>query len=251
MKRLLEMEGRVRDLEARMSRVVCWGEVCETDPATAKVRVTLPDRDGVVSWWLPVLHHKTLQDKAYFMPDVGEQVVVCFPPVSGMETGFVIGATYNGQDTPPVSSQDKWHVLFKDGSWLEYDRAEHNLSGHIKGKVDDFTVDGDVNVNVGGNVNAEVGGNVNASVGGSLAADVGSNATVNAGSKITLKAPSIGIMGNVSSSNQSGGTGSETKKANTDHTGSYVLNGNLTVNGSISASGNILAGGSNSNHHSH
>lgn len=170
MKRLLEMENRIRDLESRMTRTVCWGEVCETDPATAKVRVTLPDRDDVVSWWLPVLHHKTLQDKAYFMPDVGEQVVVCFPPVSGMETGFVIGATYNGQDAPPVSSQDKWHLLFKDGSWLEYDRASHNLSGHIKGKVDDFTVDEDVNVKVGGNVSADVGGDVNLTVAGKLTA---------------------------------------------------------------------------------
>lgn len=170
MKRLLEMENRIRDLESRMTRMVCWGEVCETDPATAKVRVTLPDRDDVVSWWLPVLHHKTLQDKAYFMPDVGEQVVVCFPPVSGMETGFVIGATYNAQDAPPVNSQDKWHLLFKDGSWLEYDRASHNLSGHIKGKVDDFTVDEDVNVKVGGNVSAEVGGNADVTVSGELTA---------------------------------------------------------------------------------
>lgn len=36
----------------------------------------------------------------------------------------------------PVSSKDKWHIKFEDGTWLEYDRAEHKLRANIKGDVE-------------------------------------------------------------------------------------------------------------------
>ena len=94
--------------------------------ATGRVRVTFLGRDHLQSWWLPVLAPKTQSDKAYWMPDLGEQVVCLMDEHD--EDGCVLGAIYSTVDTPPVSSADKFHASFKDGAAFEYDRAAHALS---------------------------------------------------------------------------------------------------------------------------
>lgn len=233
-----------------MESTVRVGVVSSSDPSRGTVRVELPDDNNLVSFDLRVLVRKTHRDKDYWMPDVGDQVLCLFLPF-GLEQGFILGAFYSGPDAVPVSSQDKRHVLFEDGTWLEYDRANHTLSGHIKGKVDAITVDQDAVLEVKGDVLATVGKSVQATVGKKLVAEVAESASVSAGTNITLTAPQINLLGNLSSSAAGGGTATETKTADTDHTGSYTLNGDLRVNGNINATGDILAGGANSNHHTH
>ncbi|HJU29769.1 MAG TPA: phage baseplate assembly protein V, partial [Candidatus Binataceae bacterium] len=51
------------------------GLVNAQDPAKCAVRVAFPDRDQLQSWWLPVVVLKTQNDKSYWLPDIGEQVV--------------------------------------------------------------------------------------------------------------------------------------------------------------------------------
>lgn len=101
------------------------GVVTRTDPATGRVKVRFPDRDNVESWWLEVGQHKTHQDKAYWMPDVGEHVACLMDDHA--EAGVVAAAIYSQADPPPVDSQDKWHVLTRDGTIIEHDRAAHHL----------------------------------------------------------------------------------------------------------------------------
>ena len=101
------------------------GIVQQQDAAHAKVRVVFPDYDEVVSWWLPVIFAKTQNDKAYWIPDVGEQVV-CLMDLRD-EAGAVLGAIYSDADVPPVNSADKFHLGFKDGASVDYDRAAHVL----------------------------------------------------------------------------------------------------------------------------
>ncbi len=224
--KIIELEEKIKDLRASLTRLVCVGEVVAIDPSQARVRVKLPSHDNLVTDFLPVLYSKTQLDKEYYIPDIGEQVLVLFVPLEGFETGFVLGASYNDVDKVPVNSKDKWHKKFKDGTYMEYDRKEHVFRANIKG---------DAEINVEGN----------------LIAQVNKNASIIAGSKINLTAPKISIAGDITSTGSEGGVGEETKRCNTNQTGNYVLNGNLTVNGSIFASGDIFCDGSNSNHHSH
>ncbi len=102
------------------------GIVQEQDTALARVRVTFADYDQMQSWWLPIVVPKSQNDKAYWIPDLGEQVV-CLMDAHD-EAGAVLGAIYSSADTTPVSSADKWHLGFKDGASFEYDRAAHILS---------------------------------------------------------------------------------------------------------------------------
>ena len=101
------------------------GIVQAQDPAHAKVRVVFPDYDEMISWWLPVVFFKTQNDKAYWIPDIGEQVV-CLMDLRD-EAGAVLGAIYSSADLPPVNSADKFHLAFKDGSHFDYDRVAHIL----------------------------------------------------------------------------------------------------------------------------
>jgi phage baseplate assembly protein V len=114
-----KMGGKV----AGMFRV---GLVKTQDVNNARVRVAFPDRDQMTSWWLPVVMPKTQTDKAYWLPDVGEQVVCMMDERD--EDGAVLGAIYSEIDTTPVQSPDKVHWSFKDGSSIEYDRAAHSLN---------------------------------------------------------------------------------------------------------------------------
>lgn len=216
-----------------VNQMVRQGVVTMVNDAAATVRVKLPDSDNIVSKELPVLVQKTQDNKAYDLPDVGEQVV-CLFLTNGLEQGFVLGSPYSSVDRPPVSTRDKKHYLFSDGSWFEYDREQHKFTGVIKGDVD-LVVDHDAAIDVGNN----------------LAATVGKTASIEAGTSVNITAPVISLEGNVSMVGSGGGQGTETKTVNTEQTGSFKLNGSLTVNGSITASGSIMDGGGNSNHHSH
>jgi phage baseplate assembly protein gpV len=99
--------------------------VQEQDTARARVRVVFPDYDQATSWWLPVLFAKTQNDKVYWIPDVGEQVV-CLMDLRD-EAGAVLGAIYSMADSTPVDSADKLHLGFKDNASFEYDRSSHVL----------------------------------------------------------------------------------------------------------------------------
>jgi phage baseplate assembly protein gpV len=102
------------------------GIVQAQDTANAKVRVVFPDYDAMISWWLPVIFAKTQDDKFYWIPDIGEQVV-CLMDLRD-EAGAVLGAIYSAADVPPVNNADKFHIAFKDGASFDYDRVLHLLN---------------------------------------------------------------------------------------------------------------------------
>lgn len=112
-----------------------FGTVSAVDEKTGMVRVRLPDLNNLRTDWLQVLYPKTLQDKCYCMPDLGEHVAILLD--ENGEDGVVLGAVYSTADKPPVVSRDKWHRRFKDGTVLEYDRSTHT-----------FTVDGPAQINL-------------------------------------------------------------------------------------------------------
>lgn len=124
---IARLEKRLADLEARMRQMVRIGKVTTVYPDRSRVRVRVPDADSLVSYELPVLSQKTQDDKFYALPDVGEQVVCVFLPY-GLEQGFVVGAFFSQADTVPVNDQDKYHIRFKDGTTVEYDRRRHQLT---------------------------------------------------------------------------------------------------------------------------
>ena len=120
--------------EAR--QLVREGIVSVVYPERHSARVTFPDKDDVVSAELPVLTSCGSQNKLYSLPDVGESVICLFAGNDDLSgTGFILGARYDDKNPPAVNSQDITRLDFKDGSYLQFDRAKSELKIECKGDV--------------------------------------------------------------------------------------------------------------------
>lgn len=131
------------------------GVVSEIDPGSCTARVRFEDLDGLDTMRIPVGVRKSLKDKSYWMPDVGEHVA-CLLDVNA-ETGVILCAIYSAADDTPVSSPDKHHVRFEDGTWIEYDREEHRMRISCVGDVEVVT-EGDAKISAAGNAELRAGG---------------------------------------------------------------------------------------------
>ena len=165
--------------QAQMYRV---GIVKVQDAANARVRVVFPDNDQMQSWWLPVVFAKTQNDKMYWIPDVGEQVVCVMDEYA--EDGAVLGAIYSSVDRPPVASAEKVHWTSKDGAVFDYDRAVHALQVSIPsgGTVTISANGASIAIDESGNVTVAAGGQIQLAGGGPGVARVGDTTICPAGS---------------------------------------------------------------------
>jgi len=152
------------------------------DATSGRVRVIFPDRDQMESWWLPVVFTKTQNDKMYWIPDVGEQVVCVMDEYD--EDGAVLGAIYSSVDRPPVTSPDKLHWTSKDGAVFEYDRSAHSLQMTIPsgGTVAISANGASIAIDGSGNVVVSASGQIQLAGGGPGIARIGDATSCPAGS---------------------------------------------------------------------
>lgn len=78
-----------------------FGIVSDRKPEGCLVRVTLEELDNLATDWLPVLQRGTKSNKGYWLPDIGEHVVINTD--EDIENGVVIGTIYNSEDTPDAA----------------------------------------------------------------------------------------------------------------------------------------------------
>ncbi len=258
-----KLDQAIATVKAALTQTVRVGIVSSVNEKNGTVRVEFGDADAkgqpLVSDELAVLFHKTLLDKFYCMPDVGEHVLCLFLPF-GLRQGFVLGAIYSQADGVPKADKDVLHVRMKDGSWFEYHRGEHKLSGHVVNGYADLTVDIDAELKVGRDLTARIERDADITIGhdaqltvvNDLTATVGNDAAVNvtenlsatatnisaeadetaevtAGTSIDLSAPKINFKGFVSQTDENGEIGHETKRVHTEHEGSYTLTGTAHI----------------------
>ncbi len=135
------------------------GIVQEVNDSLVVARVLLPDEDNMVTWWLQIMQPKTFGDQYLWLPDVGQEVAVMMD--EQFEAGIVIGSFYSEKNPPPKSGAGIFHVTFKDGAVIEYDRSAHLLKAILpeggKGELtcpagltitaDKTTINGDLAVN--------------------------------------------------------------------------------------------------------
>jgi phage baseplate assembly protein V len=118
----MSLEQRVKALESLVQNLIKVGKVSVIDADACAVRVTFPDRDNVQSAFLKVMVENTLNNKDYWMPEVGEDVLCIFLP-NGREAGFVLGGYYVDGVGRPAASADLRVTQFADGGRIEYNRA--------------------------------------------------------------------------------------------------------------------------------
>ena len=96
------------------------GIVTAVDPDTARARVRFPAHNNMESFWLAVGQVKTLKDKSYWLPDIGEQVACLLDDHA--EDGVILCALYSAADIPPTKDVDLRVVHHTDGTVESFDR---------------------------------------------------------------------------------------------------------------------------------
>lgn len=152
------------------------GIVADVDVDAGAVTVSFEDV-GIVSHWLTVCYPKSGQDKAYWLPDVGDQVRCLMDEY--LEDGAVLGSIYSSADAVPWASGDKIGWQFRDGGGFSYDRSTGEL---------DVTAMGVANISVKGNAQISVGGTTTIHSDGTATIDAGQ--TVVTGS-LLVKGPTM------------------------------------------------------------
>jgi phage baseplate assembly protein V len=89
-------------------------------------RVRFPDKDNLVSAWLPVGIPNSKKNKDEFHLDVGEHVF-CIMQGNGLEAGTVICSIWDDKNKPPLGDPDVRRTEFEDGTIVQYNRASHEL----------------------------------------------------------------------------------------------------------------------------
>ena len=208
------------------------GEVTDVDPAHCKIRATFDAEDGKTSDWLPVLQRKTLEDKDYSVPDIGEDVLCVFFH-EAEETGFALGSFYAGEIELPASSQDQRVVKFKDGTIISYDRSSHTL----KAQIGDTQIVADQK-----NVQVSAPSLVSLKSGENTEVNSGKETNIGASSEVNITAPTLTLSMGATKMGLSSGNAS----IETDHLtfkGNVTVSGNLSVKGDINGTGDVSVGG--------
>ena len=118
--------------------VLRFGIVSQIDPINVQARVSFED-DESTSFWLPILQTKTLKDKFYAMPDIGEQVACLMDENS--EDGVILGAIYSTEDVPVVTSEKQLSLNLENNSLINIDKETNSLNITFE------------NINLNGNIN--------------------------------------------------------------------------------------------------
>lgn len=145
------------------------GLVCELESAPPyRVKVQFPDRDNIISQFLPVIVPKIQSDKFFWQPDIGEQVAVIFDQWD--EDGYVVGSVPSMVDHAPDGlGPDVFYIGFEDGTSLQYNRQTHALT---------VTLAADASITM------------TQPAGGKIELDASGNLTLQAASSITLSGAS-------------------------------------------------------------
>lgn len=199
------MNFRVSDMERRLASVIRVGTVAEADYSAARVRVAFGE---AVSDWLPWLTLRAGNDRTWWSPEVGEQVVV-LSPSGDTAQGVVLGSIYQSAHPAPASSPDVDRRVYADGAVIDYDRSAHRLHAVIPG---------DIVAKASKNVTVQAGGVI----------------SVTAGSAVEVTAPQITLNGTIflnGPMTQGGGSGG----------GNATLKGNLHTVGDITTDADVCA----------
>lgn len=115
-----------------------FGIVSQINPVLAQARVNFGDDDST-SFWLPILQTKTMKDKFYSIPDIGEQVACLMDENS--EDGVILGAIYSTEDTPVVTSEKQISLNLENNAQINIDKETNTLTVTFQ------------NINLNGNIN--------------------------------------------------------------------------------------------------
>lgn len=124
---MMETNFALTELDRRVSNLIQIAAIVEADYFHAKVKVKMGD---IITHWLPWLTVRAHDNKTWWAPEVGEQVLL-LAPSGELAQAVVLPAIYSAHHVPAHQDVDIHEVTYKDGSILRYDRKAHILTGNV------------------------------------------------------------------------------------------------------------------------
>lgn len=201
-KRLLSDTDSQRGLDTRFATAVVIGKVSqiECDDKRANVRVLLPDRldhEGTPlnTKPIPVLQVASQAKKSYAIPRLNDQVVL-IKLANGTSDYLVVGSFYTTSNKPPVSDPMLDYVEYDDGSTMQFNASNGELTWKLKGNMlwdneKDFTF------KTKGNILIEIDGDITAKPDGNIDVQAGGDVDIKADGDTVIQAANITLRGNI------------------------------------------------------
>ncbi|WP_220468259.1 phage baseplate assembly protein V [Wolbachia pipientis] len=118
------------DLPRKLDNLVRLGTVEEVDCGMAKVRVKTIG--NILTDWLPWVTARAGENRSWFAPSIGEQVIV-LSPSGEIAKGIVLSAIYYEKyPLPEGSKEEVSSFVFKDGTIVYYNRNSHKFTVSVK-----------------------------------------------------------------------------------------------------------------------
>ena len=117
------------ETERILANIIRLGAVSELDEANARVRVKV---GGLTTDWLPWVTARAGATRTWSAPRPGEQVVV-LAPYGDPAQAVVLPAIYQDDHPAPATTKDAEHVVFPDGSTVDYNSATNTLEVTVAG----------------------------------------------------------------------------------------------------------------------
>ncbi len=108
--------------ERILANMIRVGVIAQLDEANARVIVRA---GGLTTDWLPWLTMRAGEDRTWWAPEPGEQVLV-LSPYGDPAQAVVLPAIYQEAHPAPGSVKTTSRVEFKDGAFVQYDREGHH-----------------------------------------------------------------------------------------------------------------------------
>lgn len=172
------MNFEITEINRLIANLIRIGTIAEVDDSKALARVTI---GNLKTDWLPWATQRAGNDRTWWRPDLGEQVIVISP--SGDTSQAVIFLSFYGQGDQPSQNPDEQVTQYQYGTKVSYNRKTSTLTidcvGHVQinshstNMITVTTHDGNVTINGDLSVNGNTTTSGNAAVSGSLSAKGG------------------------------------------------------------------------------
>lgn len=164
-KNLLSDTDYARGRDTRFRNSVLIGRVSsvEVDDKHANVRVIMPDKvdhngTPLISKPIPVLQVASTAKRSFAVPRKNTPVALIKMP-NGTSDYLVVGSFYTEADPPPVSDPMLDYVEYDDGSTMQFDASNGELTWKLKGDMN-FDNQGAALLKFQGNVEIDSDGNI-------------------------------------------------------------------------------------------
>jgi len=126
------MSLEIAEIARRLENIIRLGVVEQADYNTARVRIRSGD---MLTGWLPWLTSRASNDRTWWAPEIGEQVII-FCPSGDPAQGIVMHGIYQSNHPANENNPDVMRADFSNGTFVEHNRSTGKLTISAAGDID-------------------------------------------------------------------------------------------------------------------